>query len=501
VEVLSKKLEDVWWNKHKLQVNRALFDKGDKKVGDNKVSNQPQRSTVVSDMKVSNDLSFKSLLLGKDGGGGTTVDKDGMVVNGDGGRKKMRALTMGDTVPLELFVHEATVRELRHSRVGFFKESMEFQSFNDRLVVEGQHEVKATSMGGNMVLLQGACEGELEEVMKINKQWWDQCFLKIIPWNPKLLSESREIWIQIYGIPLHVWEEGSFKMVAGRFGVFLDFDEATVAKQRLDVARVKLRTMRRGMIDTVLQLLVQGERYDVWVVEERCSCGEEVMFEGEEGHRSVEVTRCSSGEEVWRGEDRELFSDGRSESDGSGEYDNLGEECMQVQSAMAVGKEGLGNTELQGQHFLEATVGENLSGNPMEVRHVESEGDSFSQVPDRAVIEVDNGVRGLLEGPTACHSNVLQKECEGVVDKGHVEGLVLGDPQGEVAGCSIGPVGPYVVQGNPRGDFVDGAEAIELIETAQHVEVDILIKDDVAVGGLLAVDRDSQLSEASSSSQ
>jgi hypothetical protein len=54
-------------------------------------------------------------------------------------------------------------------------------------------------------------------------------------------------------------------MVAGRFGVFLNFDEVTVAKHRLDVARVKLKTIKRGMIDTVLQLRVHGIAYDVWV--------------------------------------------------------------------------------------------------------------------------------------------------------------------------------------------------------------------------------------------
>jgi hypothetical protein len=202
--------------------------------------------------------------------------------------------------------------------VGFFKETMDFQSFNDRLTIEGQDEVKATYMGGNMVLLQSPCEGELQEVMKINKLWWDQCFLKIIPWQPKLLSESRDIWIQLYGIPIHAWEEGSFKMVAGRFGVFLDFDEATVAKHRLDVARVKLRTVRRGMIDNVVQLKVQGVAYDVWVVEERCSCGEERSYEVEEGHRSVELTHGNSGDGGSMEDDRDQFSD-ESDSDHQGQ--------------------------------------------------------------------------------------------------------------------------------------------------------------------------------------
>jgi hypothetical protein len=39
------------------------------------------------------------------------------------------------------------------------------------------------------------------------------------------------------------------------------------------VARVRLRSVRRWVIDTVLQLKVQGASFDVWVVEERCGCG------------------------------------------------------------------------------------------------------------------------------------------------------------------------------------------------------------------------------------
>jgi hypothetical protein len=68
----------------------------------------------------------------------------------------------------------------------------------------------------------------LAEVLKFNKQWWDHCFRNIVPWKPNLLSKCRDTWIQIFGIPLHAWEEGTFKMIAGRFGVFLHFDEATV---------------------------------------------------------------------------------------------------------------------------------------------------------------------------------------------------------------------------------------------------------------------------------
>jgi hypothetical protein len=252
VETLCEKLQEVWWENYKLKVNKARFRKGDKKEKASSDDNQSPRLLLGNDFKVSEEVSFKSRLLGEEGSKGDQVSFGVAKRRDEGRRKRYRAETMGDIVPLELPVLEMTLRNLKQRMVGFFKDSMDFNSFQDRLILEGQLEVKVTKMGGNMVLLQCPNEGELKEVMKFNKQWWDHCFAKIVPWKPNMVSECREIWIDVYGIPFHAWEEGTFKMVAGRFGVFLDFDAATVSKQRLDVARVKLRTVMRGMIDTVV---------------------------------------------------------------------------------------------------------------------------------------------------------------------------------------------------------------------------------------------------------
>ncbi|MCH97216.1 endonuclease/exonuclease/phosphatase family protein, partial [Trifolium medium] len=216
VEDLSWKLEDVWSGNFKLRVNRARFRKGDNKEVSSTSKEEPQRTREGSDLRVKEDVSFKSLLV-RDNSGGVEVMKP---VSGE--RRKVRFNSMGDLVPLELRVCESSLKALKNSKVGLFKQTMDFQTFHERLVGEGNHDVKATYMGGNMVLLQSPCEGELSEVMRCNKTWWDHCFLKVMPWKPTLLSESREVWIQIYGIPLHAWEEGSFKLIVGRFGVFLD---------------------------------------------------------------------------------------------------------------------------------------------------------------------------------------------------------------------------------------------------------------------------------------
>ncbi|WJX96459.1 hypothetical protein P8452_77662 [Trifolium repens] len=308
---LCKKLQDVWYGTTKLSVKRARFGKEDLREEATVTKTVLPRRRAALDVKVIEGVSFKSLLSKGKGDLCVGTKEDGGV------RRKSRLHSVEDLAPLQIEVCDSTLKELEGSKVGFLNNSVDFSSFQERLMLDGLHEVKVTRMGGNMVLLQSPCEGELEEVLRCNKLWWERCFSKIIPWKPNLLSESRETWIQIFGIPLHAWDECCFKSVVGKFGVFLDFDEATISKHRFDLARVKLRTVRRELIDTVVQLSVRGGIFDVWVVEERCCCGEEGRVEEEGSDDNSGRSSMNSGAEVWQGQKEDLFSDGSADSDKS----------------------------------------------------------------------------------------------------------------------------------------------------------------------------------------
>jgi hypothetical protein len=388
VEDLSRRLDDVWYGTMKIMVKQARFRKGDQYDGSVKEKVEPaQRKRVALNVKVIEGVSFKSILAkGKEVNG---VEEVAPAVE----KKKNRLHSVEDLAPLELRVSEPNLRALEGSKVGFLKNTVDFNSFHERLLLQGHHEVKATQMGGNMVLLQSPCEGELAEVMRCNEAWWDFCFSKVLPWSPLMVSESRETWIQIFGIPLHAWEEGSFKALAGRFGVFLDFDEATIAKHRLDMARVKLRTVRRSLIDTVVQLLVMGRTFDVWVVEERCCCEEEGrVVEEEVFEDSSGLPSSNSGAVVWQGQKEDLFSDGTSESDkseaehyqalvdlhGKGDTKKV---MLAGTSAVAVTK-GMGKDNFPCQNNCEASIGVREDVEQVMVGQVEGLGvDTGMEIP------------------------------------------------------------------------------------------------------------------------
>ncbi|MCI60557.1 hypothetical protein A2U01_0081813, partial [Trifolium medium] len=88
-----------------------------------------------------------------------------------------------------------------------------------------------------------------------------------------------------------------------------------------------------------------------WVVEERCSCQAEKEFEEEDGYRGSDRSNSDSGERGWKGDDGDLLSDGRTESDKS-ESDllllGLQREDRDGSSAVAGTKVGSSDDDLQG---------------------------------------------------------------------------------------------------------------------------------------------------------
>jgi len=87
-------------------------------------------------------------------------------------------------------------------------------------------------------------------------------------WSPQLVEKERRIWLNVFGIPLHVREEGVLKLIGERYEAFLNFDEDTICRKRLDFARIQVSMARMGWIDEFMTIKVNGVKFHLWVVEE-----------------------------------------------------------------------------------------------------------------------------------------------------------------------------------------------------------------------------------------
>jgi hypothetical protein len=275
----------------------------------------------------------------------------------------------------------------------------------------------------------------------------------------------------------------------------------------MDVARVKLRTVRRGMIDTVLQLKVQGETFDVWVVEERCGCGEERSYVEEDSHRNLERSNSNSGgEHGWRSDDRDLFDDGRSDSDGSDSCKSLlglQEGGKKQTEVMAGDKGGTSNIDPQSQNFMKGNVGEILSDVPIADGYVEVVGKDTLLIPSYEDGVSVSEIRGQVVGPVFV--SPPNSNFETLVNDTLASHVMESVPLEVIH--PVGPIGPSGSHWNPFVEMMDretrglesngvpvlhdGEEGVQLIQAGSLAVVDVekVLGNDVV--------RLSQLSESS----
>jgi hypothetical protein len=152
------------------------------------------------------------------------------------------------------------------------------------------------------------------------------------------------VWIQDYGIPLHVWGDSFFKLVGSKLGVFLDFDYETASMARFDIARLKILTSSWAIVDTVIKVEVDGSSFNIWAVEERSNQRSAVVVgDGVEEEGSVAVPSEVSGE-VADGYVAGVDNSGEDDSSGS---ENDGDVRIQIQHGEGIEKEGGGTKCVQ----------------------------------------------------------------------------------------------------------------------------------------------------------
>jgi hypothetical protein len=133
---------------------------------------------------------------------------------------------------------------------------------------QGYFGVKVTPLGSNLALLEGQEEGEVEALMVDAKDWLDQWFKEIRPWNPNDIDLERIVWLRIFGVPIHAWNDDFFSQVTKPWGAFIKSDNVTCTKLSMDVARLLIRTSCQKPIDEFINVRINGVIFHIRVLED-----------------------------------------------------------------------------------------------------------------------------------------------------------------------------------------------------------------------------------------
>jgi hypothetical protein len=184
VEEMCRSLEDVWCESFKLRINQSRFGRNEGSKG---VAKNGVQKTGVGDSKpVHHELSFRDVLF----------------------PSSQECGSMGEAreaVAIKVPVDATQLQLLNRCYVGFLRPEVEVKVIRTTLLMEGIQNISVVPMGGSMVLLQCSRVGELERRIKDKEEWIGVYFFTVKPWSPNLVNLKRDVWVKVYGIPLHAW--------------------------------------------------------------------------------------------------------------------------------------------------------------------------------------------------------------------------------------------------------------------------------------------------------
>ncbi|MCH89313.1 hypothetical protein A2U01_0010208, partial [Trifolium medium] len=140
-----------------------------------------------------------------------------------------------------LRLKKAFIGEVLHSGMSY--------NIQNQFHRQGYFGVKVTPLGSNLVLLEGQEEGEVEALVEDAKGWLYQWFRDVRPWSAKEIDLERIVWLRVYGIPAHAWNDIFFANITKPWCHFINADDVTIKKLSMDVARLMIRTTCQRVVD------------------------------------------------------------------------------------------------------------------------------------------------------------------------------------------------------------------------------------------------------------
>jgi len=208
--------------------------------------------------------------------------------------------------------------------------------------------VRVRSLGDNLALLTPR-EGEnMEELVQLNKEWFDSVFLSIVPWSAAQVVNHRVVWVRCFGLPISLWNRECFAKVIGESNSLIAIDDTTLLWENLEFARLKVRVENNCFVRVAKKMRINNQVLSI-SIEEECPMasigickGYHCSFESSDSITSIEsyveesALSVKSGEEECNrksGEERQSTGEAVGGGEEDGRDDQKSKAYSEVHSA------------------------------------------------------------------------------------------------------------------------------------------------------------------------
>ena len=128
--------------------------------------------------------------------------------------------------------------------------------------------VRVRYMGDNIVLLTLGERVNMEELINLNKEWFESVFQNIEPWSAEQVAGHKVVWVRCYRLPLTFWNKDCFSKLVGEVVSLVSIDESTTMWEKLEYAKLQVHLLKNCNAKMAKSMRINDQTMSIYIEEE-----------------------------------------------------------------------------------------------------------------------------------------------------------------------------------------------------------------------------------------
>ncbi|KAK8707432.1 hypothetical protein V6N13_058493 [Hibiscus sabdariffa] len=164
-------------------------------------------------------------------------------------------------------VEEETLCNLQRCLVGFTASESDSFRIQDRLCSWGFGDISVKKLSGRYFLLAFKDVQLFKFLEELNWSYLKEVFVEVFPWTASFKIPERFVWLEITGLPIHCWNQVTFKRIASVWGNLEALGENANQVYELDRLKILISSSQMEKIEDVIIVEVGNGSFHVRISE------------------------------------------------------------------------------------------------------------------------------------------------------------------------------------------------------------------------------------------
>ncbi|KAL4328291.1 hypothetical protein AHAS_Ahas13G0185400 [Arachis hypogaea] len=168
---------------------------------------------------------------------------------------------------VKVIVATENLELLQRSIFGGTTKAINFESLKEMIAKNVPNVIQVREMGAYKALLTFDSVRNADDAYTFNMNSLLQLFHRVWRWEESEHSETRRVWLECFGVSLHIWSVNTFRTIGGQWGEVVGCARETEMCSSFTIGRVQIDTCVMDVIQEWVHVTVGTGGFDVLVKE------------------------------------------------------------------------------------------------------------------------------------------------------------------------------------------------------------------------------------------